>query len=111
MILLFLSEKVYPERRTKLLTFKRKSSTTVIVFIIFLNLQSNFSKMNDSEKFVVCVRGLPWSTTVEGVAEFFSGKSYKIFLKSNMSLVRYGYHQRENTVPLCSPKLSPVGRG
>lgn len=77
------------------MTFKRKStllyisvstsevvsSTTVIVFIIFLNLQSNFYKMNDSpsEKFVVCVRGLPRSTTAEGVAKFFSGKSYKIF--------------------------------
>ena len=23
----------------------------------------------------------------------------------------YGYHQRETLVPVCSPKLSPVGRG
>lgn len=57
------------------------SSTTVMVFIIFVNLQSYFNKMNDyrGEKFVVVVRGLPQSTTEECVAEFFSGKSCKIF--------------------------------
>ena len=24
---------------------------------------------------------------------------------------KYGYHQRETPVPVCSPKLSPLGRG
>ncbi|XP_044174837.1 heterogeneous nuclear ribonucleoprotein H2-like isoform X2 [Acropora millepora] len=46
------------------------SSATVIVFMIFLNLQSNFD--DPRERFVVRARGLPLSATVESVAEFFS---------------------------------------
>ena len=57
------------------------SSATVIVFIIFLNLQGNFDNMNDdpTEQFVIRARGFAWSATAESVAKFFSGKSYKIF--------------------------------
>ena len=53
------------------------SSATVILFMIFLNLQSNFD--DPREKFVVRARGLSLSATAESVAEVFSGKSYKIF--------------------------------
>ena len=51
------------------------------VFMIFIYLQSNSDNMNDDprEEFVVRARGLPWSATAESVAEFFSGKSDKIF--------------------------------
>ena len=47
----------------------------------FIYLQSNSDNMNDDprEEFVVRARGLPWSATAESVAEFFSGKSDKIF--------------------------------
>lgn len=57
------------------------STATVIVFIIFFNLQSNFDNMTDDlrEKFVIRANGLPWSATAESVAKFFSGKNYEIF--------------------------------
>ena len=47
----------------------------------FIYLQSNSDNMNDDprEEFVVRARGLPWSATAESVAEFFSGRSDKIF--------------------------------
>lgn len=61
--------------------WSRLSSASVIVFIIFLNLQGNFNNMNDDprEKFVIRARGFAWSATTESVAKLFSGKSYKIF--------------------------------
>ena len=77
-----MNKQIYPQRRTKFLTFKRKSSeiassAILIVFMIFLNLQSNF---DDSRGiFVVHACRLPWSATAESVAKFFSGKSYQIF--------------------------------
>lgn len=57
------------------------SSATVIVFIIFIYLQSNSNNMNDDprEEFVVRVCRLPSSATAENLAEFFSGESNKIF--------------------------------
>ena len=54
------------------------SSATVIEFMIFFNLQSNF--YDPREKVVVRRRGWPGSARADkSVVEVFSCKSYKIF--------------------------------
>ena len=50
---------------------------TSFVKLICFDLQANPDNMNEeTREYVVRARGLPWSATVENVAEFFSGKGF-----------------------------------